>query len=34
MNLSELCIRRPVMTILVMASFVITGMFAYKQLPV
>jgi len=33
-TLSELCIRRPVMTILVMASFVIGGMFAYKQLPV
>jgi multidrug efflux pump subunit AcrB len=33
-NISELCIRRPVMTILLMASFVIGGMFAYKQLPV
>ncbi|HYC65852.1 MAG TPA: efflux RND transporter permease subunit [Reyranellaceae bacterium] len=32
--LSEICIRRPVMTILVMASFVIAGMFGYKQLPV
>ncbi len=34
MNLSELCIRRPVMTILVMASFIIAGLFSYKQLPV
>ena len=34
MNISELCIRRPVMTILVMASFVLGGIFAYKQLPV
>jgi HAE1 family hydrophobic/amphiphilic exporter-1 len=32
--LSALCIRRPVMTILVMASFVIAGLFGYKQLPV
>jgi hydrophobe/amphiphile efflux-1 (HAE1) family protein len=32
--LSELCIRRPVMTILVMASFIIAGIFGYKQLPV
>ncbi len=32
--LSALCIRRPVMTILVMASFVIAGIFGYKQLPV
>ncbi len=34
MNISAVCIRRPVMTILVMASFVIAGLFAYKQLPV
>ncbi len=34
MNISELCIRRPVMTILLMASFVLAGAFAYKQLPV
>ena len=34
MSLSAVCIRRPVMTILVMASFVIAGMFGYKQLPV
>jgi len=33
-NISELCIRRPVMTILLMASFVLGGIFAYKQLPV
>jgi HAE1 family hydrophobic/amphiphilic exporter-1 len=32
--LSALCIRRPVMTILVMASFIIAGVFGYKQLPV
>jgi HAE1 family hydrophobic/amphiphilic exporter-1 len=32
--LSAICIRRPVMTILVMASFVIAGIFGYKQLPV
>ncbi len=32
--LSALCIRRPVMTILVMLSFVIAGAFAYKELPV
>jgi hydrophobe/amphiphile efflux-1 (HAE1) family protein len=32
--LSALCIRRPVMTILVMLSFVIAGAFGYKQLPV
>jgi hydrophobe/amphiphile efflux-1 (HAE1) family protein len=32
--LSALCIRRPVMTILVMLSFVIAGAFGYKELPV
>jgi HAE1 family hydrophobic/amphiphilic exporter-1 len=32
--LSALCIRRPVMTILLMASFVLAGLFAFKQLPV
>ena len=32
--LSALCIRRPVMTILLMVSFVIAGLFGYKQLPV
>jgi len=34
MGISALCIRRPVMTILVMASFVIAGIFGFKQLPV
>src|SRR5471030_1973057 len=34
MGISALCIRRPVMTILVMASFVIAGLFGFKQLPV
>ena len=33
MGISALCIRRPVMTILVMASFVIAGIFGFKQLP-
>src|ERR1700730_15873531 len=34
MNISELCIRRPVMTTLVMLSFVIFGTFAFRQLRV
>jgi hydrophobic/amphiphilic exporter-1 (mainly G- bacteria), HAE1 family len=34
MGLSELCIRRPVMTSLLMLSFLIFGFFAFKQLPV
>ncbi|MFI5012120.1 MAG: efflux RND transporter permease subunit [Hyphomicrobiales bacterium] len=34
MNLSETCIRRPVMTALIMLSFVIFGTFAFRQLPV
>ena len=34
MNLPELCIRRPVMTTLLMAAFVIFGIIAYKDLPV
>ena len=34
MNLPELCIRRPVMTTLVMGAFVIFGAFAYRMLPV
>jgi HAE1 family hydrophobic/amphiphilic exporter-1 len=34
MNLSELCIRRPVMTILLMVTFVVIGIFGYRQLPV
>jgi hydrophobe/amphiphile efflux-1 (HAE1) family protein len=32
--MSAICIRRPVMTILVMASFIIAGIFGFKQLPV
>ena len=32
--LSEMCIRRPVMTILVMVAFVAAGLFGYRQLPV
>ncbi|NJL50335.1 MAG: efflux RND transporter permease subunit, partial [Blastochloris sp.] len=32
--LSALCIHRPVMTILLMVSFVVAGLFAYRQLPV
>jgi HAE1 family hydrophobic/amphiphilic exporter-1 len=34
MSLPELCIRRPVMTTLLMLSFVIFGLFGYRQLPV
>ena len=34
MSLPELCIRRPVMTSLLMLSFVVFGLFGYKQLPV
>jgi hydrophobic/amphiphilic exporter-1 (mainly G- bacteria), HAE1 family len=34
MNISELCIRRPVMTILVMASILLAGLFGYRQLPI
>ena len=34
MSLPELCIRRPVMTTLLMLSFVVFGLFAYKLLPV
>ena len=34
MNLPELCIRRPVMTTLLMAAFVIFGTIAYRALPV
>ncbi|HTO83471.1 MAG TPA: multidrug efflux RND transporter permease subunit [Methylomirabilota bacterium] len=34
MNLPELCIRRPVMTTLVMGAFIIFGIFAYRLLPV
>ncbi|HEY6896793.1 MAG TPA: efflux RND transporter permease subunit [Rhodocyclaceae bacterium] len=34
MGLSELCIRRPVMTTLLMAALLIFGLFAYRALPV
>ncbi len=34
MNLSEACIRRPVMTTLITASFLVFGVFAYRLLPV
>src|SRR6187402_3674335 len=34
MNLPELCIRRPVMTTLLMAALVIFGLLAYPRLPV
>ena len=34
MNLSELCIRRPVMTVLLSISAIIAGIIAYKNLPV
>ena len=34
MSLSELCIRRPVMTTLLMLSFIVFGIFGYIQLPV
>jgi HAE1 family hydrophobic/amphiphilic exporter-1 len=34
MNLPELCIRRPVMTTLVMAALLVFGIVAYPQLPV
>src|SRR5690606_14132091 len=34
MKISELCIRRPVMTVLLMASLALAGLFAYRQLPI
>ena len=34
MSLSEVCIRRPVMTTLLMLSFIVFGIFGYRQLPV
>jgi hydrophobic/amphiphilic exporter-1 (mainly G- bacteria), HAE1 family len=34
MNLSELCIRRPVMTVLLCASVVVAGILAYLKIPV
>lgn len=34
MNLSELCIRRPVMTTLMMLAIIVAGLAGYRQLPV
>ena len=34
MNISETCIRRPVLTTLMMASLIVFGIFAYRLLPV
>src|SRR5579862_648920 len=34
MSLPELCIRRPVMTTLIMMAFVVFGLFSYQLLPV
>ena len=34
MSLSETCIRRPVMTTLLMMSFIVFGIFGYLKLPV
>jgi hydrophobic/amphiphilic exporter-1 (mainly G- bacteria), HAE1 family len=34
MSLPELCIRRPIMTTLLMLSFIVFGVFAYMKLPV
>jgi hypothetical protein len=34
MNLPELCIRRPVMTTLVMAAIMVFGVVGYRQLPI
>ena len=34
MNVSELCIRRPVMTVLISAAIVVAGTFAYLKIPV
>ena len=34
MSLPEACIRRPVMTTLITLSFIVFGLFAYRQLPV
>ena len=34
MNLSETCIRRPVLTTLMTASLIVFGVFAYRLLPV
>ncbi|NWG31040.1 MAG: efflux RND transporter permease subunit [Rhodocyclaceae bacterium] len=34
MNLSELCIRRPVMTVLLSAAVILAGLLAYRDLPI
>ena len=34
MNLSEICIRRPVMTTLLMASIALAGFYGYRALPI
>jgi len=34
MNIAQVCIRRPVMTTLLMISFIVLGIFGYRQLPV
>ena len=34
MNISELCIRRPVMTVLLSIAVVVVGLFAYRALPI
>ena len=34
MNLSELCIRRPVMTVLLSASAVLAGLIDYGDIPI
>ncbi|MBS0307908.1 MAG: efflux RND transporter permease subunit, partial [Proteobacteria bacterium] len=34
MNISELCIRRPVMTVLLSVAIVVLGIFAYAKLPI
>ena len=34
MNISEVCIRRPVLTTLLTASLIVLGIFAYRLLPV
>ena len=34
MNISELCIRRPAMTVLLSAAVVVVGIFAYFSIPV
>ncbi len=34
MNISELCIRRPVMAVLLSIAIVVVGMFAYSKLPI